>query len=148
MMLRRPLLSVIVPAFGNLDVFIAAISSLELQEIADWELIVLECGLEPDQLKLLGSYLLNDCRIRLLSCKNLNYAKALNQLQGLNLLFVKADTQVSAQQFELYLRLSLLQRKADDSLINFLIEENPTVSDDIQENKVLPFKLNGSPRAA
>lgn len=75
---RRPLFSVIMPAYNSQDYLAEAIESVLAQEFSDWELLIVDDGSTDHTLAIATRYAEADRRIRVFSQENAGTAAARN----------------------------------------------------------------------
>ena len=90
-----PLISVIVPCFGQAHLLPEAVASVQAQSVADWELLVIDDGSPDDTAAVAGALAAADPRIRLLRKSNGGLSSARNaglaQMRGRFVQFLDAD---------------------------------------------------------
>ena len=83
LMMHRPLVSVILPAYNAARYVGTAVGSILAQSFDDFELIVLDDGSSDETLHMVQDLAIRDARIRVVSRANLGLVATLNELVGL-----------------------------------------------------------------
>jgi glycosyltransferase involved in cell wall biosynthesis len=97
MIISKPMVSVIIPAYNAAEFLGAAIASVQKQTFSDWELLIINDGSTDDSVAIIGEYQTIDDRIHLINQLNQGVSTARNlgveKSRGQFLAFLDADDQ-------------------------------------------------------
>jgi FkbM family methyltransferase len=92
---RAPMVSIIMPALNAYDTITGAIASIQSQDLADWELLVVDDGSSDNTRPVVANLAATDSRIRLLECRGRGVSDArntgLDSARGEFVTFLDAD---------------------------------------------------------
>lgn len=110
MKITMPLISVIVPCYGQAHFLRDAVASVQTQSVTDWELLVIDDGSPDDTAEVTNALSASDSRIRLVRKSNGGLSSARNaglaQMRGRFIQFLDADDLLLPGKFDGDLRLS------------------------------------------
>lgn len=123
-----PLISVIIPVYNSEKTIERCIDSVLTQSFSDWEIIAIDDGSTDKSNKILTKYMNQDCRIKLISQKNMGPGIARNtgidSSNGEYIVFIDSDDFIETDYF-LDLKKIISNSNVDVIFIN-LIQETAT----------------------
>ena len=132
---RKPVVSVILPAYNSEQFLVEAIESVISQTYTDWELLILDDASPDDSGKIAKSYAKVDPRIRLLeNAENMGVAKTRNRgvanARGIWIAFLDSDDIWHSEKLELQLE------RAAQTGAQIIYSSYAMVSEDLTNKKV------------